>query len=288
MEVVTDALGPVREPFLEVHDTYGLGMSLRSGFVDLGTRRDDLKRVTFDPGDLHLCIAHSEEWLGSADLDLVIVTISEAVLTGACDAASVAIDLPMERHVRDARMGALVAAVNAERVSGFPSGRLFLDSVEQALAIALVHAHGAPRPSQAFYRGGLAPARLRAVTELVHTKIDSDLTLEEMAESVKLSVAHFSQMFRQSTGESPHRFVLRHRVERAKEILRTADVRILDVAVACGFKTQQHFARVFRQVCGVSPTQYRRESLRSEDKMPITAASDRAAVGRRFHPSTRE
>jgi AraC family transcriptional regulator len=68
-------------------------------------------------------------------------------------------------------------------------------------------------------------------------------------------------MFRKSTGESPHRFVLRHRVERAKEMLRAADARVLDVAVACGFKTQQHFARVFRRMCGVSPTEYRREFL---------------------------
>jgi len=68
-------------------------------------------------------------------------------------------------------------------------------------------------------------------------------------------------MFRKSTGQSPHQFVLRHRVERAKEILRTPELRVLDVAVACGFKTQQHFARVFRQMCGISPTEYRNEFL---------------------------
>jgi non-specific serine/threonine protein kinase/serine/threonine-protein kinase len=62
--------------------------------------------------------------------------------------------------------------------------------------------------------------------------------------------------------ESPHHFVLRHRVERAKEMLRAAKTRVLDVAVACGFKTQQHFARVFRQMCRVSPTEYRQEFLR--------------------------
>jgi transcriptional regulator GlxA family with amidase domain len=42
-------------------------------------------------------------------------------------------------------------------------------------------------------------------------------------------------------------------------MLRTAEPRVLDVAVACGFKTQQHFARVFRHVCGASPTEYRQE-----------------------------
>src|SRR5262245_61835707 len=102
MEVAIEAFGPVREPYLDVHDAYGVGMSLRSGFLDLGMRRADLKRVMFEPGDMHVCIADSEEWLGSADLDLLIVTISEAALTGACEATSVAIDVPMEHHVRDA------------------------------------------------------------------------------------------------------------------------------------------------------------------------------------------
>ena len=111
------------------------------------------------------------------------------------------------------------------------------------------------------YRGGLGPSRLRRVTELVHTKIEDELSINEMAESAGLSTAHFSQMFRRSTGESPHQFVLRQRVERAKEMLRTTGMRILDVAIACGFKTQQHFARVFRRMSGASPTEYRHQFL---------------------------
>jgi AraC family transcriptional regulator len=49
-------------------------------------------------------------------------------------------------------------------------------------------------------------------------------------------------------------------------MLRAPDARVLAVAVAvaCGFKTQQHFAQVFRDVCGVSPTQYRQDFLDSE------------------------
>jgi serine phosphatase RsbU (regulator of sigma subunit)/DNA-binding GntR family transcriptional regulator/AraC-like DNA-binding protein len=105
----------------------------------------------------------------------------------------------------------------------------------------------------------LTPASVRKVTELVHTKIEDSLTLEEMAESAGLSAGYFSQVFRKSTGETPHQFLVRHRVERAKEMLRGTEARVLDVAVACGFKTQQHFARVFRKMCGVSPTEYRQE-----------------------------
>ena len=72
--------------------------------------------------------------------------------------------------------------------------------------------------------------------ELVHAEMEGDLSLEELADAAGLSIAHFSQMFRGSTGQSPHQFVLHRRVDRAKEMLRAAKMRVLDVAVACGFK----------------------------------------------------
>jgi AraC family transcriptional regulator len=169
------------------------------------------------------------------------------------------VELRVVPKLADARLGALVAAVNAERLVGFPSGRLFLDSIEQALAVALVNIHAVRRPSPRKYRGGLTPARLRRVVELVDAEMEGDLSLEELADAAGLSITHFSQMFRQSTGQSPHQFVLQRRIERAKEMVLAAERRVLDVAVACGFKNQQHFARVFRRVCGASPTQYRQE-----------------------------
>src|SRR5215472_468112 len=89
-------------------------------------------------------------------------------------------------------------------------------------------------------------------------------TLVEMAQSVEMSPPHFARMFRKSTGETPHQFVLRNRIERGKEMLCTPRVRILDVAVACGFKTQQHFARVFRRLCGTSPREYQLERWSSD------------------------
>jgi AraC family transcriptional regulator len=106
---------------------------------------------------------------------------------------------------------------------------------------------------------------LRRIKELVDAKMEDDLGLDEMAKSVGLSTAHFARMFRKSTGETPHQFVLRQRIERAKTMLRSPDARVLDVDVACGFKTQQHFAQVFRDVCKVSPTEYRQNFLGSED-----------------------
>ena len=264
MQVTSEVRGPVKEPYLQVHKENALGMVLRSGSMECGLRRSALRRTTFNAGEMGLCTPHSEQWIGTADMEHVIVSISDAALSAACDGVGGTVELHPRWKMTDARLSSLLAAVNSERVGGFPNGRLFLDSVEQALAVALVNGYAVRHRPIRMYRGGLSPARLRRVRELVHAKMEDELRLRDLAQSVGLSAAHFSEMFRKSMGETPHRFLLRVRVERAKEMLRSVESRVLDVAVACGFKTQQHFARVFRHVCGLSPTEYRREFRRFE------------------------
>jgi AraC family transcriptional regulator len=146
------------------------------------------------------------------------------------------------------------------------------------MAVALVNGHAVRHRPVQIYKGGLGSARLRRIKELVHVKMEDDLSLDEMAQSVGLSTAHFGRMFRKSTGETPHQFVLRQRIERAKAMLRAPDARVLDVAVACGFKTQQHFAQVFRDVCRVSPTEYRQDFLDSEVRHDSETGSEDTAV----------
>jgi AraC family transcriptional regulator len=247
------------EPRMFLNNEPVLMMALGSGWVEAGQRHSEMRKISFDAGEVNVCPLGIEGWLGAYDIERLILTISDLALRAANNGISGEMELHVVYNLADARLRALVAAVNAERVAGFPSGRLFLDSVELALAVALVYKYSSGRPSTRIYRGGLTPARLRKVVELVHAEMERDLSLDQMADATGLSVTHFSEMFRQSTGQSPHQFVLHRRVERAKELLRAAEMRVLDVAVACGFKSQQHFARVFRSVCGASPTQYRQE-----------------------------
>jgi AraC family transcriptional regulator len=249
----------VVEPRMLVKNEPVLAMALRPGWVEVGQRRSEMKKTNFAAGEMNVCPRDIKVWLGPPSMERLIVTVSAPALRAANDGISGDVELRGAHNLADARLGALVAAVNAERVAGFPSGRLFLESIEQALAVALVNDYAVRRPSPRIYRGGLTPARLRNVVELVHAEMEGDLSLEELADAAGLSITHFSQMFRQSTGQSPHQFVLHRRVDRAKEMLRAAEMRVLDVAVACGFKSQQHFARVFRSVCGASPTEYRQE-----------------------------
>jgi AraC family transcriptional regulator len=252
------------EPRHWVRHDQAFAMMLRPGSIEWGSKRSALEKFDYSAGDLALCHRHEGEWVGLMKVPHLQLGISDAALMASSDGAYGEVELHPSRKFADPSLSALVAAARAEMVAGFPSGRLFLDSVEQAMAVALVKGHAVRHRPVQIYRGGLGSARLRRIKELVHAKLGDDLSLDEMAQSVGLSTAHFARMFRKSTGEPPHQFVLHHRVERAKSMLRAPDGRVLDVALACGFKTQQHFAQVFRDVCGVSPTRYRQDFLDSE------------------------
>jgi AraC family transcriptional regulator len=264
---------PETEPRHWVRHDQAFAMMLRPGSIEWGSRRSALEKFDYTAGDLALCDRHVGEWVGLVNVTHLQLGISDAALMACSDGAYGEVELRASRKFADPRLSAMVAAAHAEMVAGFPSGRLFLDSVEQAMAVTLVDGHAVRHRPVQFYRGGLNSARLRRIKEFVHAKMEGDLSLEEMAQSVGLSTAHFARMFRKSTGETPHQFVLRQRLERAKAMLRVPDARILDVALTCGFKTQQHFAQVFRGVWGVSPTEYRQELVGSEAPSALGARS---------------
>jgi AraC family transcriptional regulator len=249
------------EPRHWIRHDQAFAMMLGPGSIEWGSKRSAMEKFDYGRGDLALCDRHVGEWVGLMNVAHLQLGISDAALMAASDEPHGEVELCPHRKFADSRLGALVAAVHAEMAAGFPSGRLFLDSIEQAMAVTLVGGHAVRRRAVRISRGGLGPARLRRIRELVHAKMEDELGLDEMAQSVGLSTAHFARMFRKSTGETPHQFVLGQRLERAKGMLRAPDARVLDVAVACGFKTQQHFAQVFRDVCGISPTAYRQDFL---------------------------
>jgi len=252
------------EPRHWVRHDQAFAMMLRPGSIEWGSKRSALEKFDYGPGDLALCDRHVGEWVGLMNVTHLQLGVSDAALMACSDGAYGEVELRASRKFADLRLSAMVAAVHEEMVAGFPSGRLFLDSVEQAIAVMLVNGHAVRHRPVQLYRGGLGSARLRRIKELVHEKLEDDLSLDEMAQAVGLSTAHFARMFRKSTGQTSHQFVRRQRLERAKAMLHAPDARVLDVAVACGFKTQQHFAQVFRDIWGVSPTEYRQALVGAE------------------------
>jgi AraC family transcriptional regulator len=182
--------------------------------------------------------------------DTVIVAVAEG---GPMTEESV----PVSDAARDSRLSSLLYALENERLCGYPSGPLFTDAMEQALAAIVISYEGIARRRVQVYKGGMTPYQMKRVNEFVSSNLTSTITLKDLAEYVGLSTSHFCSLFRKSTGVTPHHFVLASRIAHSKSLLTDSNRSLLDVAFSSGFRTHQHFSRIFRRIVGVSPREYR-------------------------------
>jgi AraC family transcriptional regulator len=107
-------------------------------------------------------------------------------------------------------------------------------------------------------RGGLAPWQMQRVTTHIESNLHSTIRIKDLAAAIKLSSSHFCRAFRENFDVSPHRYVMRRRVERAQEMMLTTDASLGHIAVDCGLADQAHFNRLFRRFVGESPGAWRR------------------------------
>ena len=135
---------------------------------------------------------------------------------------------------------------------------LFLDHVALALMAHVANVYGGMSPDAGLPHGGLALWQVRRVKELMSESLSEEIPLSRLATECGLSVRHFARAFRHSTGVSPHRWLLKHRVDHARELLSDRALSLTDIALSCGFADQSHFTRVFTAMVGVSPGVWRR------------------------------
>jgi AraC family transcriptional regulator len=107
-------------------------------------------------------------------------------------------------------------------------------------------------------RGGLAPWQVRRVTTHIETNIDATIRTKDLATLVGLSHFYFCRAFRDSFGDSPHRYVMRRRVERAQGLMLTTGASICEIAADCGLADQAHLNKLFVRFVGESPGSWRR------------------------------
>lgn len=163
-------------------------------------------------------------------------------------------------NFKDRQIELLLQAMKADLEAGCPAGRLYGESLGNALAIYLARRYAVLKPKIARPRGGMPTARLNRVLDFINAKISEDLTLSELARTAGMSPHYFCELFKQSTGLSPHQYVIRRKIELAKELLSDPRVRIIEASARTGFVDQSHFTKVFRRVVGVSPSRYRDRS----------------------------
>ncbi|WP_176556317.1 AraC family transcriptional regulator [Rubellimicrobium rubrum] len=112
--------------------------------------------------------------------------------------------------------------------------------------------------AEAVPRGGLTPAQLRRVTDLMDAELHRRLSVAELAAAAGLSESWFAHAFRATVGTSPGRHLMARRIERARQLLEGATMTIGEVAAATGFADQAHMTRAFRTATGATPAAWRR------------------------------
>jgi AraC family transcriptional regulator len=111
-------------------------------------------------------------------------------------------------------------------------------------------------------RGGLAPASLRHVIDYIQTDLSNPFTIEGLAQVAGISPRHFMRAFRESTGQTPLRFIYSLRLNQAKLFLLDPSRTTTEVALDCGFSHAQHFCTAFKKATGVTPSDFRKAVTR--------------------------
>jgi len=137
----------------------------------------------------------------------------------------------------------------------YPDGEDFIRPRLDTLATARF------MPLTAKARGGLPPATVRRLRDYIDSHLDQTIDVGTLATAAGLSTYHFARAFKQSEGTTPHDFVLKRRIAKARELLSRPDLSLSEIAAAAGFADQSHFTRRFHEIVGMSPGQFRKSLM---------------------------
>ncbi len=152
----------------------------------------------------------------------------------------------------DARVASLLDLMCSETAAGCPTGSAYAEALSLALA-SRIACLCASAPCDERRAAMLSAKQLDRITDHVAKNVSEDLTIEHLAALVNVSPFHFARCFKQTTGMTPHQFVTRERILRARKMLASTDQPIGDIAMSLGFASQSHFADVYRKITGRTP-----------------------------------
>jgi AraC family transcriptional regulator len=201
-------------------------------------------------------VTHQVQWDQSAEF--LILTLKPHVLRQvAYEAISPdQVDLVPELPRVDALVQQLGLALRSELELNRGRDHLYVESLVTCLAVHLLKTYAAVPPRFPAV-GPLPPSTLALVTGYIQDHLDQALRLADLAALVGLSACYFASLFKQSTGTSPHQFIVQCRLRRSQRLLKRSDATIADIAIQCGFSSQSHLTRMFRKHLGTTPRAYR-------------------------------
>ena len=194
-----------------------------------------------------------------APLETIHANLDDAVLAEAAN--GVRADLTSHLGPHDPMIEQLLLALDGTLRQWEPAARTYVDHLTAMLAAHLVHrygpAHSAPRTP---VTSALDTHQLGDVVDEMKSRLAEPIPLIDLAAVAALSTSQLTRRFKAATGLTPHRYLVRLRLEQAVRELRTSTRPIADVAVTCGFSHQEHLTRTMRAQLGITPAEVRRSA----------------------------
>ena len=247
---------PIGHPMLIYHLTRPTEVSRK---IEGGPGNRQLigpRRICLTPGDARTT------WEHQGQPEILQVYLRSSIYQGAvseiynCDMSRA--ELVPRFAMLDPMLEQLAIAITAALHDGTADDELYIDTLAQMMAVHLARHHSTQsRPVRAPGAQTISGWRMRRVIEYIEEHLDGDLSLDAMAAEVEISPVYLARAFKAATGQSPHRYVLARRIERARELLRNTDMPVVDVALSSGFSSQSHLSYWFQRYIRVSPAAYR-------------------------------
>lgn len=237
----------------------GKGFQLESKMEGVANGRWD--KQTYIAGGTVLRPMHHSYWgRWQQPFEAIMLNLKPDLLThSAAELLAVdQVELRPQTLLYDPLILQIALALKADLESCRLGGRLYAESLTNTLAVHLVRNYSAHQHKSIHRLGGLSPMQLKSVIDYIHAHLDRDLGLEELAAIAQISPYHFCRLFKQSTGFTPHQYLIRQRVEQAKLLLKDGKMGILEVALTCGFTHQSHLNRHFKRLTGTTPKKFSR------------------------------
>lgn len=108
--------------------------------------------------------------------------------------------------------------------------------------------------------GQLKSWQIRTAKQLMLDRLDTGISVTELAEACALSRSHFSRLFKESTRMSPQQWLREQRVMKSRALLKDSSMLLTEIALECGFCDQSHFCRTFAKAEGMSPKAWKQQA----------------------------
>lgn len=149
-------------------------------------------------------------------------------------------------------------ALKAELELNPHKSRFYAESMAIALSAHLIQRYTADKHLISDCLGGLSKYQLKRAIDYIQAHFTENIPLEATAAEVGISRFYFCRLFKQSTGITPHQYLIKCRIDRAKILLKQHDnSSIAKIALEVGFSNQSHFTKHFKRLVGTTPKKFR-------------------------------